>query len=138
MNQLELSNSCVEVLEILKYAPIEIRFKIPYRIKRILKEKASTTYKWKYDKKKRLLEQNCLETSKEVLRYIYEHYISEDKENYIKMNNIKIKAYEDLFKHDKKATEAKIEESHQELIVVEKESFIERIIKKIKSFFTRK
>ncbi len=138
MNQLELSNSCVEVLEILKYAPIEIRFKIPYRIKRILKKNASTTYKWKYDKKKRLLEQNCLETSKEVLRYIYEHYISEDKENYIKMNNIKIKAYEDLFKHDKKATEAKIEESHQELIVVEKESFIERIIKKIKSFFTRK
>ena len=39
MNQLELSNSYVEVLEILKYAPIEIRFKIPYRIKRLLKEK---------------------------------------------------------------------------------------------------
>ena len=138
MNQLELSNSYVEVLEILKYAPIEIRFKIPYRIKRILKEKASTTYKWKYDKKKRLLEQNCLETTKEVLGYIFEKYISEDKENVIKTANIKIEAFEDLFKHNKKATDAKIEEKQQELIVVEKEIFIERIIKKIKSFFTRK
>ena len=97
-----------------------------------------SNYKCKYDKKKRLLEQNCSENTKEILGYIFEHYISENKENTKKMTNIKIKAYEDLFKHNKTTTEAKTEESHQELIVVKKESFIERIIKKIKSFFNRK
>ena len=139
MNKTEFSNSCVETLEILKYAPIEVRFKIPYRIKQKLRLYASKTYDWKYNENKGLLEQNCSDNTKELLSYLFYNYISKDYESKINKNNIEIKEYEEMFMHSENLEEKEqVKEIHKELTLIKEESFIRKVLNKIKGFFTRK
>ena len=81
MNTLELSNACVEMNEILKYAPIEFRLQCPNNIKEYFLKNASTDYKWTYDISKKIYEQKISSTTKELLSYLYTKFFSNSKNN---------------------------------------------------------
>ena len=64
----EIANASVEILEILKYAPLEIRLKIPQKYRIFFTETASISkHKWKYDRTKKLNEQNMSAMTKKIL-----------------------------------------------------------------------
>ena len=74
----EISKSAVEINEIMKHAPIEVRLKYPYKYRIYFENVASKDYVWKYDTNKKLNEQNMSNLTKNILIYMYKKifYIS--------------------------------------------------------------
>ena len=74
----EISKSAVEIIEIMKHAPIEARLKYPYKYRIYFEKVASKDYVWKYDTNKKLNEQNMSNLTKNILIYMYKNifYIS--------------------------------------------------------------
>ena len=79
MDKMQIKNSCVEVIQILEYAPLEVKNKIPYKLLEKIKENASKTHIWKYNKNKKLSEQECSIYTKIILEYIYIKYLNNIK-----------------------------------------------------------
>lgn len=72
-NAYEIANASVEIMEIMKYAPLEIRLKIPKKYRNFFKEMALTSkHKWKYDVSKKLGEQNMSNMTKKILFRMHE------------------------------------------------------------------
>ena len=69
----EISKSAVEIIEIMKHAPIEVRLKYPYEYRNYFKSVASKKYVWKYDTNKKLNEQNMSNLTKNILIYMYKN-----------------------------------------------------------------
>lgn len=68
----ELADASVEVLEIMKYAPLEIRLKIPNKYRIYIKKSAEkSSHKFQYDCSKKLYEQNILGMTKKILSLLY-------------------------------------------------------------------
>ena len=78
INIQEISKSAVEIIEIMKHAPIEVRLKYPYKYRIYFENVASKDYVWKYDTNKKLNEQNMSNLTKDILIYMYKKifYIS--------------------------------------------------------------
>lgn len=78
INIQEISKSAVEIIEIMKHAPIEVRLKYPYKYRIYFENVASKDYVWKYDTNKKLNEQNMSNLTKNILIYMYKKifYIS--------------------------------------------------------------
>ena len=78
INIQEISKSAVEIIEIMKHAPIEVRLKYPYKYRIYFENVASKDYVWKYDTNKKLNEQNMSNLTKNILIYRYKKifYIS--------------------------------------------------------------
>lgn len=142
MEQVEISNAAKEVLCLCEYFDPEINMKIPENFLLKLKELASTSnIIVSIDYKKKLTEQNISETAKDILALIYYSYIAKPEEKFkIKeawdKNDAKYRAYikekydpEKIFKK-----ETKVEEKNNEVIVYN-QSFISKIIEKIKRIF---
>lgn len=74
----EISKSAIEIIEIMKHAPIEARLKYPYKYRIYFENVASKDYVWKYDTNKKLNEQNMSNLTKNILIYMYKNifYIS--------------------------------------------------------------
>ena len=145
MEQVEISNAAKEVLCLCEYFDPEINMKIPENFLLKLKELASTSnIIVSIDYKKKLTEQNISETAKDILALIYYSYIAKPEEK-IKIkeawdkNDAEYRAYikekydpERIFKK-----EAKVEEKNNEVIVYN-QSFISKIIEKIRRIFKHK
>lgn len=69
----EISKSAVEINEIMKHAPIEVRLKYPYKYKSYFENVASKQYVWQYDTNKELNEQNMSNLTKNILIYMYKN-----------------------------------------------------------------
>ena len=70
----EISRAAVEITEIMKHAPLEIRLKYPYKYRKYFKNILDTNYEWKYDTTKKLYEQNISELTKDILTFLNEKY----------------------------------------------------------------
>lgn len=145
MEQVEINNAAKEVLYLCEYFDPEINMKIPENFLLKLKELASTSnIIVSIDYKKKLTEQKISETAKDILALIYYSYIAEPEEkSKIKeiwdKNDAEHKAYIKE-KYDPKRIfkeQAKVEEKNNEVIVYN-QSFISKIIEKIKRIFKQK
>jgi hypothetical protein len=106
-----MKKSAVEIIEIMKYAPIKI--KLTYNkssISEYFKSIADVNYHWAYNKSRSLLEQDISITTKKVLAYLYLNYFCSIKEKNIIQEEITTKkmkeeqekseqfSYDNLFK----------------------------------------
>ena len=73
INIQEISKSAVEIIEIMKHAPIEVRLKYPYKYRIYFENVASKQYVWQYDTNKELNEQNMSNLTKNILVYMYKN-----------------------------------------------------------------
>ena len=80
MSTKELSEAAVEFNCILNNASPEIIKKIPKSFIDFMKNIASTTYKFDYDKSKKLNEQTLKPETRGLLSLVYSDYICNDKE----------------------------------------------------------
>ena len=144
----ELSEAAVEFNRILEYTSEDLKNKIPKKFLDFLQSIQSETYKFEYDKTKKLDEQKLKPKTRGLIALVYQDYICNDteKEEYIQKSQKIIKQIEenkrekynanDIFK-DKKIENDKDTTNTVE-IVEYKESIIKRIIRKIKNIFTKK
>lgn len=133
-----------EVDEILKYIESKFISKIPKDILDVIKNNKAPNVIFKYNVTKSLIEQNVHKETLEILSYInYNFWMNETKkqqfgkiyyDNVMKIENEKRVKYnpDNLFKN----INSNIEKKEVELVIVEeKNNFISKIIKKIKSIF---
>ena len=142
------AKACKEVLEIFKYIPEEYIKKIPLEIIQAMKEKEDKKYEFHYDINKEYDEQNLLIETKAILANIFRDYwaTTEEKQKIKDIYNEEIRKieelkrekykYEDLFKNKDKKLNYEIQNT--QLIEKRKESFIQKIVNKIKKLFIRK
>jgi len=76
----ELTYAAVEMNSILENMSVELKSKIPEDLQKCFKYIASKEYKFKYDKKKRLPEQELLPKTKGLLAVLYRDYICNEEE----------------------------------------------------------
>lgn len=84
----ELSETAAELNAILDNTSIEVVKKIPKKFLRFMKENASITYKFEYDKTKTLEEQNIKPKTKGLIALIYKDYLCNESEKQQYLNNI--------------------------------------------------
>lgn len=148
----ELSEAAVEFNCILNNASPEIIKKIPKSFIGFMKNIASTTYKFDYDKSKKLNEQTLKPETRGLISLVYSDYICNDKEKeeYINkcQNHLIIKEQEarekynpdNLFKNSKVKTQ-NFENTTitEETAIVEykEKNFIQKIFDKIRNLFKK-
>ena len=147
------SEACTEVSEILQYLIRDDYNKIPSEIIEAIEENKSREYVFNYDENIELKEQKLLKETRAILFNLFRDYLatSEQKEKIIRMQNEernklneqkKIKYNVDnILKKDEMQKLVKCEINTNEKITalakVEKENFLVRILRKIKSFFRK-
>ncbi len=135
-----------ELYEIFKYLPDDFKKKIPEELLEIIKDNRNENYIFKYDKSKKLEEQDIYEETKAFITYLYLNYYCsfEEKENLIKiMKKNSIKKEEELRKKynpdrifEKNEICGNIDDtSNNSNITLKKDNFFMNIIYKIKSLF---
>ena len=144
----ELSEAAVEFNSILEYTSEDLKNKIPKKFLDFLQSIQSKTYKFEYDKTKKLDEQKLKPKTRGLIALVYQDYICNEaeKEEYIQKSQKLIKQIEeskrekynpnDIFKDKKIETDKDTTNTVE--IVEYKESIIKRIIRKIKNIFTKK
>ena len=144
----ELSEAAVEFNCILEYTSEEVKNRIPKKFLDFLQSIQSKTYKFEYDKTKKLDEQKLKPKTRGLIALVYQDYICNEteKEEYIQKSKKIIKQIEeskrekynpnDIFK-DKKIDNDKDTTNTVE-IAEYKKSIIKKIINKIKNIFTKK
>ena len=144
----ELSEVAVEFNRILEYTSEDLKNKIPKKFLDFLQSIQSETYKFEYDKTKKLDEQKLKPKTRGLIALVYQDYICNDaeKEEYIQKSQKIIQQIEenkrekynpnDIFK-DKKIDNDKDTTNTVE-IAEYKKSIIKKIINKIKNIFTKK
>lgn len=140
----------VEVDEILNYLVRSDYEKIPKEIIQIIKENKDQEYEWEYDETKPLKEQNVSRDTIAFLSYINMEYLLNEKQKaYMqKLHEINEKKklqeeysneekynYSNLFQQKNKNTKDENELVEQTDLIKYKESFIKKIVNKIKSVF---
>lgn len=144
----ELSEAAVEFNCILEYTSEEVKNRIPKKFLDFLQSIQSKTYKFEYDKTKKLDEQKLKPKTRGLIALVYQDYICNEteKEEYIQKSKKIIKQIEeskrekynpnDIFKDKKIDT---VKDTTKTVEIVEyKESIIKKIINKIKNIFTKK
>lgn len=150
MVNVEYSEAATEVLLILEHTEIEAVNKISKKFMEFLKENSSKTYKPEFDTSKSIKELNLKPKTEALLGMIYLNYwaneeekiefkkkIKENEEKYQQELRDKYNA-DNLFKN--RTTTAYIEDNIQKetaLAEIRKETFIQKIINKIKDIFRR-
>lgn len=147
MENIEYSNSLYQINEILKYVTPNLKARIPKKVISYIQNNKSKDFNWKIDKALPLEKQELLPTTKELITVLYKDYMCDDiakakldkvlNENQIKYENEVREKYnpDNIFKQRNKSNE-KIQKSiENNQIVSYKESFLSKIINKLKSFF---
>ena len=76
----------VEVDEIIKNMPKEEFNKIPNELISIIRKNKDSNYIWKYDKRKKLLDQNLHKDTIAILAYINTEFVLEDEQRMLMRN----------------------------------------------------
>lgn len=130
-----------ELSEIFKFIPEEQMKKIPDELVKKIEEKKDNGYNYEVIHIEDFQNQNMLKETRAVLAVLYRDYwASEEERKKIKEQERDelIKRGEELGKNNKEIftkNDNNIEKEAENAIIVYKESFIRKIIKKIKSFF---
>ena len=147
MENIEYSNSLYQINEILKYMEPNLKARIPKKFISYFENNKSQEYNWNIDKSLPLEKQDLLPTTKEILAVLYKDFICDDVER-VKLektlSNNEIKYQEELrkkynpdniFKDRQKSTEYVETQKENTEIATYKESFVSKIISKIKLIF---
>lgn len=133
MVSIELSEAAVEFNCILEYTEEKLKKKIPQNFLDFLKEIQSNTYKFEYDKNKRLSEQNLKPKTRGLIALVYKDYIcdEDEKKEYLRIIQEKImqkevekrKIYnpDDLFKNKDIVKNEELQQSEEKRITMVKE-----------------
>ena len=144
---IEYANAYSEVLEILKYIPIKDYNKIPKNIIELFEKNANNEHRFIYNPNKTLDEQNVTKRAKAIIAILFRDYWANkiqrekiiQKQNYdrIKLNEEKREKYnpDNIFKERNRSYETNKRTRENNEIVSYKESFLSKIINKLKSFF---
>ncbi len=147
-----LSEAAVEFNCILKNASPEIINKIPKSFISFMKNIASTTYKFDYDKSKKLNDQILKPETRGLISLVYSDYICNDKEkeeyinkcqNYLKIKEQEAREkynYDNLFEKSKAKTQNFENTTIKEetaLVKYKEENFIQKIFNKIKNLLKK-
>ena len=136
----ELSEAAVEFNCILEYTSEELKNKIPQKFLDFLKNIQSQTYKFEYDKTKKLNVQNLKSKTRGLIALVYQDYIcnENEKEEYIKKSQEIIMKKEEekrniynpdnVFKSKTKSIESNLNE--QTAMIEYKKNSVLKIIKK--------
>ena len=147
MQNVEYANAYSEVLEILRYVSIDDFNKIPKEQIDFFENNSNTDYDFFYNPYKTLDEQNVSKRAKAIIAIIFKDYWATDlqrekiiaKQKYDRMKLEKEKQtrynYNDIFKNKKIEN---IENSTETFAMIEyRETFLDKIIKKIKKIFKK-
>lgn len=135
----------VELDEILKYLPNEYLSKIPYEIRKNIKEKKDSNYIWNYDETKELSEQNINRGTIIMLAYINTQFLLNVEERAImeqlhRYNEEKVEK-EKLEKYNPnnifKANDTDIESNKVMLVKIEEKKWYQKIFEFLKKFISR-
>lgn len=147
MENVEYMNSLYQISEILKYITPPLKARIPKKIISYIESNKSKDYNWKIDKTLPLEKQELLPTTRELITVLYKDYMCDDiarlklnkvlKENQIKYENEVREKYnpDNIFKERNRSYETNKRTIENNEIVSYKESFLSKIINKLKSFF---
>lgn len=147
MQNVEYANAYSEVLEILRYVSIDDFNKIPKEQIDFLKNNSNTDYDFFYNPYKTLDEQNVSKRAKAIIAIIFKDYWATDiqrekiiaKQNYDRMQLEKEKqarySSNEIFKNKKRENIGNSTETYA--MIEYKETFIDKIIKKIKKILKK-
>lgn len=148
---MEYTKCLVELDEILNYLSVENLEKIPYEIRKSIKEQKDKEYIWKYDDTKELKEQELDRKTIVMLSYLNMEYLLNDEqkqfmENLHELNEQNLEKEkkerynpDNLFNNKKPAVIQETETINENVAMVEyKESVFKRFWNKIKKVFFRK
>ena len=155
MVDIKYANAYSEVLEILKYIPLEDYNKIPKNKIELFKTNANNDYSFNYNPSKTLEEQDVSKITKGIIAILFRDYWATEtqknkiitRQNYDRMKLEKEKQAKynaDIFKKRNNGQEHNGEDniSTNELAMIEyieyKESVFKRFLDKIRSLFSRK
>ncbi len=155
MVDIKYANAYSEVLEILKYIPLEDYNKIPKNKIELFKTNANNDYSFNYNPSKTLEEQDVSKITKGIIAILFRDYWATEtqknkiitRKNYDRMKLEKEKQAKynaDIFKKRNNGQEHNGEDniSTNELAMIEyieyKESVFKRFLDKIRSLFSRK
>lgn len=137
-----------ELYEVIEILSEKEKDKISQELINNIKENMDNEYSFKIDKNKSLLEQKLLPQTQAMLIKLYEKYLCSEEEKekwnlydkmcYAKLQKMKVEKYAGYSNIEEMRNEEKklIEISHKnEIVEVKKESFIQKIIRKIKKIF---
>jgi hypothetical protein len=145
-----MPNAYKEVHEILKYVGEEERNLIPESFYNLIDAKMNKEYQYNYDETKEFKDQEMLMETRAILGHIYLNYWADEEEKKVIENKLKndIKKADELkrekydpnsifksVKEETKKDEAKEIEEEVKALVEVKESFLTKVINKIKEFF---
>ena len=147
MQSVEYANAYSEVLEILRYVSIDDYNKIPKEQIDFFENNSNTDYDFFYNPYKTLDEQNVSKRAKAIIAIIFKEYwatdiqkekiIAKQKYDRMKLEKEKQTRYNsnDIFKNKKIEN---IENSTETFAMIEyRETFLDKIIKKIKKIFKK-
>ena len=146
---MEYTKCLVQLDEVLNYLSTENLKKIPDEIRNSIKQQKDKEYIWKYDESKALKEQELDRRTVAMLSYLnMEYLLNNEQREYMetihKINEQKIEKekqikynQDNLFKN-KKSIKNQEEIRNESVAMVEyKESFLKRMINKIKRIFIK-
>ena len=146
MKNIQYANAYKEVIEILKFIPIEDYNKIPRNRIRLFETNSNKEYNFVYDPNKSLDEQNVSKRAKAIIAILFRDYWANDfqrkkllkkqEDDRIKLEKEKKEKFstENLFK-SKLKKDTQFNEQNKEAEMIEyKESVIRKIINKILDF----
>lgn len=148
MVNIKYANAYIEVLEILKYIPVEDYNKIPKNKIELFETNSNKDYIFKYDPNKTLDEQNVSKITKGIIAILFRDYWATasqreriiSKQNYdrIKIEKEKQEKYNpnDIF--NEKQTKNNTINIENTSIIEYKESLLSKFLNKIKNFFIDK
>lgn len=146
---MEYTKCLVQLDEVLNYLSTENLEKIPEEIRNGIKEQKDKEYIWKYDESKVLKEQGLDRRTVALLSYLnMEYLLNKEQKEYMetihKINEQKIqkenqsKYNQDSLFNNKKSIKNQEEIRNESVAMVEyKESFLKRMINKIKRIFIK-
>ena len=136
--EIEIAKVFTEICEIFKYTSKNILDKIPKKLLETFEEKKDVNYKFKCDLSSKLEEQLLMPATKDLIAMIYMNYCCNEKEKeelmiHINENERRIENnLNNIWNNQDKIQE---EETTQDLMIIEEESFFQKIINKIKDIF---
>lgn len=138
----EINKRLVEVDEVLGYLNTKELEKIPKEIRQMIKSNKDKNYIWKYDKSKKLKEQNLSRDTFAFLSYLnLEYLLNEEQKKIVKQMHMENERKEEIRKREIYKTEdlfnkneIKIKKQTDEVEMVKyKENILKGIINKIKN-----
>lgn len=150
MENIEFSNACKEVLEILKFVKRNDLEKIPKIEIDILERNQNTEYKFIYNPTKSIKDQMVSKMAKGIIAYYFYKYIAKEEQKEIirkkqeydfkKIEQEKKKQFEkENFKNIfKDKIEMADNKENTQILCLEKEGIVKKIIKKILGVFKRR